>query len=316
MKIAYSIHPSLEITNPVPDCCRGDKNITVKNCLGRKDFIKNRLGGGEGFIWFTSYIITGSQSRNPGRNLLKNWSRDHGGTLPPGSWSAAFSFFFWDRVSLYRPHCPETRSVDQVGCKLSASWVPALKDAHHVQPLATFLMKLRPPISRDATTQRNLGPPESISNQEKHPCLVETVLHLRFLSMTTKIRHIALANDLGPVPGTHTKQLTAVCNSRSRDSFSGLPRYLHTVRYTYSLRYTHKFKKEILKFPYSYVCVNTKDCVPEPTEPSCWPWMTLLNFVYGGSLDRFLFSFFLLFYFIFIYLDLVCIGGLTAYMSV
>jgi hypothetical protein len=44
--------------------------------------------------------------------------------------------------------------------------------------------------------------------------------------------------------------------------------------------------------------------------------MTLLNFVYGGSLDRFLFSFFLLFYFIFIYLDLVCIGGFTAYMSV
>ena len=43
-----------------------------------------------------------------------------------------FCFFFWDRVSLYRPGCPGTHSVDQAGLELrnlpaSASQVPGLK---------------------------------------------------------------------------------------------------------------------------------------------------------------------------------------------
>jgi hypothetical protein len=41
-------------------------------------------------------------------------------------------FFFWDRVSLYSPGCPDTHFVDQAGLELrnppaSASWVLGLK---------------------------------------------------------------------------------------------------------------------------------------------------------------------------------------------
>jgi hypothetical protein len=43
-----------------------------------------------------------------------------------------FGWFFWDRVSLYRPGCPGTHFVDQAGPELrnppdSASWVLGLK---------------------------------------------------------------------------------------------------------------------------------------------------------------------------------------------
>jgi hypothetical protein len=135
----------------------------VKDCLSRrpcccgKSPLPEATWGGRGLF----------PSRAPRSHTVQHWVKagqecSHGGVLPSGlplvvcsTWFLSFFFcffvclfvcccFFRDRVSLWRPGCPETHSVDQAGLELrnlpaSASQVLGLKVCTTTPGSACFL---------------------------------------------------------------------------------------------------------------------------------------------------------------------------------